>query len=83
MTDKSKVTNMTGPLDFKGILPIVGIAAILAIKPELNCFILRLSRLIDARYTVNSETFARILFSQKTLKHICDVKNSRLGQDCK
>ena len=31
--------------------------------------------------TVNSEIFARILFSRKVLSHICDLKNLRLGHD--
>ena len=31
--------------------------------------------------TVDSEIFARILFSQKALKNISDVKNLRLRQD--
>ena len=31
--------------------------------------------------TVNPEIFARILFSRKALRHICDAKHSRLGHD--
>ena len=31
--------------------------------------------------TLNSEIFARILFSQIALRHICDVKNVRLWHD--
>ena len=34
-----------------------------------------------ALMTVDSEIFAIILFSQKALRHISDVKNSRLRQD--
>ena len=32
-------------------------------------------------YTVDSEIFARILFSRIASRHISDVKNSRLRQD--
>ena len=31
--------------------------------------------------TVNSDIFAIILFSRITLRHVCDVKNSRLEND--
>ena len=42
----------------------------------------RVLRVTGWQYTVNSEIFARILFSRIALKrHICDVNNSCLGQD--
>ena len=36
---------------------------------------------IKLSVTVNPEIFARILFSQTALKHICGATNSRLGHD--
>ena len=37
--------------------------------------------LSNKSFTVNSEIFARILFSRKALKHICDAQSSRLRHD--
>ena len=45
-------------------------------KPEHSCKIL-----YSQKSTVNSEFFARILFSRIALKDICDVKNSGQGRD--